>query len=93
MSPTVLDERVDATAPVYPSVRQYIHDLAARHGVIYQQTALDQLSDAYARLSDSDVELDETENLITALRRAKVISDDEGSDLHDAYIRGDLGLS
>jgi hypothetical protein len=60
---------------------------------ITEQTALDQLSDAHARLSDSDVELDETEQLLMALRRAKILSDDEGGDLHDAYIRGDLGLS
>ena len=79
-------------AKVWPSVRQHIHDLAAKHGVTYAQTPMDRLADVMAAMSDSAVELDETEKLITALERAGVITRDEGADLHDSYVRGDLGL-
>ena len=49
------------------SVRHHIHDLDAKHGVIWEQTALDHLADDYTGLSDNDVELDYTEKLTFAL--------------------------
>jgi hypothetical protein len=88
-----LAPRPASAEPHYPSVRRKIHDLAAAHGVVYERTPLDTLADAHARLSDSEVTLDETELLLVALRRADVIDDEGHGDLHDAYIRGDLGLS
>ena len=91
MPETTLDTRPAAQALL--SIREHVHGLAIAHGVVYEETALDQLANAHARLSDNDVTLDETERLIIALRRAGVVTDEEGSRLHDAYIRGDLGLS
>ena len=90
MADTTLDNRPAALAGT--SVRRRIHDLAAKHGVVYAATAIDQLANAHARLSDNDVTLDETENLVTALERAGVITDEEGRRLHSAYIR-ELGLT
>ena len=90
MADTTLDTR--DTARTGSSVRRRIHDLAAEHGVVYAATAFDQLANTHARLSDNDVTLDETENLVTALERAGVITDDEGRRLHSAYIR-ELGLT
>jgi hypothetical protein len=90
--PAKLAPRPAPAGPAYPPVRQRIHDLAAKHGVVYVRTTLDTMADAHARLSDSEVTLDETENLLIALRRAGIIDDDTHGDLHDAYIRGDLGL-
>jgi hypothetical protein len=91
--PAKLAPRPAPAGPAYPPVRQRIHDLAAKHGVVYVRTTLDTLADAHARLSDSEVALDETENLITALQRAGILSANDATDLHDAYICGDLGLS
>ena len=90
MSGTTLDDR--PTAQTSSSVRRRIHDLAAEHGVVYAATAFDQLANAHARLSDNDVTLDETENLVTALERSGVITDEEGRRLHSAYLR-ELGLT
>lgn len=74
-------------------VEAFVRDLARRHNIAYVQTASDRQCDDFARLSDSEVRFDETELLIIGLGRAKIISDAEEADLHDAYIRNDLGLS
>ena len=54
-------------------VRAFIANLAKRHGVTYVKTGYDALADVITRLSDDEVKPDETENLVVALRRAKVI--------------------
>ena len=73
-------------------VGPFIQALAARHGVAYVETASDRQSADFARLSDCAVELDGNERLLTALLRSALISESEHDDLHDAYIRNDLGL-
>lgn len=73
-------------------VGEFVRDLATRHRVAYVQTASDRQCDDFARLSDSAVSFDETELLLIALGRAGIITDAEEADLHDAYIRNDLGL-
>jgi hypothetical protein len=93
MTDTTPDGKRQAPAKASTSVRQRIRELAAAHGVAYTQTAFDRLAHDHARLSDNDLTLDETENLITALERAGVITDDEGWKLHGLYLRDDLGLS
>ena len=90
MADTTLDAR--PTAPTSSPVQRRIHDLAAEHGVVYAATAFDLLANAHARLSDNDVTLDETENLVTALERAGVVTEEEGRRLHSAYLR-ELGLT
>lgn len=45
------------------TAKQQIDLLAEQHGIIYHQTQLDELADTYSRLSDNEVELDETELL------------------------------
>lgn len=74
------------------TVGPYIRALAARHGVAYVETASDRQCADFARLSDSDVRLDDTERLLTALYRSGKITRAERNDLHEAYIRNDLGL-
>ena len=73
-------------------VGAFIRSLAAQHDVGYVETASDRQCADFARLSDSDVRLDETERLLTALYRRGAITRAERNDLHDAYIRHDLGL-
>ena len=74
-------------------VSAFVRELAAHHDVVYVQTASDRQCDDFARLSDSEVRFDEAELLIIALARANIITHAEKADLHDAYIRRDLGLS
>ena len=54
-------------------LRAFIADLAKRHGVTYVRTGIDALADVITHLSDDEVESDETEDLLVALRRAKAI--------------------
>lgn len=56
---------------------EYVTELARKHGVHYVRTADDALAEVFSRLSDAEVETDDTQDLIVALRRSKVI-DDEG---------------
>lgn len=51
----------------------YIADLAKRHDVVYIKTGHSALAEVITRLTGDDVKPDETEKLIIALRRAKVI--------------------
>jgi hypothetical protein len=52
---------------------EFIADLAERHGVKYVQTGSGALAQVITRLADDEVVPDETEKLVIALRRAKVI--------------------
>lgn len=54
-------------------VRQYVAALARRYGVVYAKTDNDALADVITRLADDDVRTDETEDLLVALKRARVI--------------------
>lgn len=54
-------------------VRHYVAALARRHGVVYSKTGNDALADVITRLADDDVRTDETEDLLVALNRARVI--------------------
>ena len=61
--------------------------LARKHDVTYQSTALDALGREITRLSDDDIELDEPELLLLALRRGGHLSKSEATRLHMAYLR------
>ena len=54
-------------------LREFIADLANRHGVAYVLDGTAALAQLITRLSDDEVVPDETEKLIIALARAKVI--------------------
>ena len=56
-----------AAISTFLSVRQHIHDLGAKHGVVCEQTAPDHLAVDHAGLFDYDVEFNHTEELIIAL--------------------------
>ncbi|MBN6739839.1 hypothetical protein JKG47_04695 [Acidithiobacillus sp. MC6.1] len=63
------------TAMMIPSsnLSEYIIALAEKRGVRYVKTANDALADVVTRLSDDEVDTDDTEDLIVALRRANAI--------------------
>ncbi len=55
------------------NLKAFIANLAKQHGVAYVRTGSSALAQVITRLSDDDAKPDESERLIIALRRAKVI--------------------
>lgn len=55
------------------SVRSYVETMASQHGIVYVRSGNDALADVVTRLSDDDIRTDATEDLLVALKRAKVI--------------------
>lgn len=51
----------------------FIAELAKRHGVVYVRDGNSALAEVITRLSDDEVKPDETEKLLIALGRAKII--------------------
>ena len=76
--------------PVAPAgkaaVAADIRQLARQHGVTYEASALDAWADQVTHLAGDDVELDDVENLLVALVRAKAITSKESTILHAAYL-------
>ena len=65
----------------------FIHALAQKHQVTYKQTATDILAGHFTRLSGDEVELDETQLLLLALRRAGYINGFDAMRIQAAYLR------
>jgi hypothetical protein len=63
-----------------------IRELAARHGVAVQRTALDDWADDATRLSGDDGVLDGVGELVVALRRARAVDGIELTRLHSRYL-------
>lgn len=72
------------------NVKAYVHRLAAEHGVTYIKTNLDHWAENVTRLSGDDVVFDETEELIVALARKGIISNEDVVPLHVSYLREKL---
>lgn len=51
----------------------FIADLVKRHGIVYVRTDSSTLAEVITRLAGDEVEPDETERLVIALRRANII--------------------
>ena len=64
----------------------YIQGLAAKHNVVCVRTATDQLAKTITRLSGDDVGPDEIEDLLVALKRAKVIDEEVMVHLLGSYL-------
>ncbi len=54
-------------------LKSFIAELAREHGISYVRTGTSALAQVITRLADDDVTPDETEKLVIALRRAKII--------------------
>jgi hypothetical protein len=78
---TIIRAIADLTA------KQQIDLLVAQHGITYHQTQLDELADTYSRLSDNEIELDETELLLLELDRAGILTGKDNGLLHLQYLR------
>lgn len=81
--------RIDADIPA-TGLADYITGLAQQHGVHYERTSNDALSEAITRLSDDDVEMDPVVLLLLALERAGVIPSKDVVPLHVNYMREKL---
>lgn len=51
-----------------------IHKLAQKHNITHQHSPLDRWADNISRLSDAEVELDETQWLLVELNRAGILT-------------------
>lgn len=65
--------------------KEFIINLAREHKVKFVSTELTRLADKISELSDSDVVLDDIENLVVALRKAGVITGHEMGLLIQGY--------
>jgi hypothetical protein len=69
------------------TAKQKIKLLAQEYCIVYHQTYFDELADTYARLSDCNVELDETQLLLLELDRAGILTGKENDSIHLQYLR------
>jgi hypothetical protein len=69
------------------TAKQTIHQLASQHGISHHHSPLDELGEAFSRLSDNEVELDETEWLLVELDRTNILTGLENTQLHAQYLR------
>lgn len=67
-------------------IKQQIHMLAQQHQITYKPTELDELAQTYSRLSDVNVQFDETELLLVELDRAGILTDRDNGLLHIQYL-------
>jgi hypothetical protein len=69
------------------TAQQTIQQLADQHGIVHHHSVLDKLGETFSRLSDNEVELDETEWLLVELDRANILTGVENTLLHSQYLR------
>ncbi|WP_339461286.1 hypothetical protein [Pseudomonas sp. EA_105y_Pfl2_R69] len=73
------------------NVEEYVRALASAHGVTLDEDAYDRLARVLTKLSDDNVELDELERLLVALKRKGVIAKTEMLMLQLEYLEGKRG--
>lgn len=78
-----------STAIRIPEITALIRNLAAEHSVTYEETATDRLAGHITRLSGDDVQLDDTQLLLLALRRGGHITGTRVMELLGAYLHRD----
>lgn len=66
---------------------QTIQQLAHQHGIVHHHSQLDEWGDTISRLSDNEVELDETQWLLVELGRAGILTGKDNGLLHLQYLR------
>ncbi len=70
------------------TVKEKIWQIAEQHNITHQHSQLDRLGESISRLSDNEMELDETQWLLVELGRAKVITGQEQIALNTQYMFG-----
>jgi hypothetical protein len=69
------------------TAQQTIKQLANQHNISHQHSQLDEWGNAISRLSDSEVELDETQWLLVELGRAGILTGKDNTMLHAQYLK------
>jgi hypothetical protein len=69
------------------TTKQKIQQLAKQHSITHYHSQLDEWGNTISRLSDSEVELDETQWLLIELGRAGIITGKENTLLHAQYLK------
>lgn len=69
------------------SIARWVRQISQERGLTFRPRPSDVFAAAAARLSDAEVEFDETERLLLALERARVIDGFQRSLLHFSYLR------
>ena len=82
-------DRIDIAAALRSgaNVAGFVRDLAQAHGVSSADSTLDTFARAASRLSDAEVQTDETEDLLVALVRAGIITSTDSMALQAAHLR------
>ena len=69
------------------TTKQKIQQLANQHTITHHHSQLDEWGNTISRLSDSEVELDETQWLLIELNRAGILTGKNNSQLHFQYLQ------
>lgn len=69
------------------TAKQLIHQVASQNGIVHNHSPLDKWGNMIAKLSDSEVELDETQWLLVELNRVGILTGQENSRLHFQYLQ------
>jgi hypothetical protein len=84
------DEQIHDIATRHPArISTWVSANANRRGIRFNNTRYYRLASAISRLSDSEAELDSTEQLLVALSKAKVITISQLGVLQVSYLRHD----
>lgn len=87
-SPSVTSQQVAQVARgTSVSIGNWVRKTAQEHGITYRSTLTRHFAEAASRLSDADVELDQIEQLLIALRRAGIITAIQRGLLQSNYLR------
>ncbi len=68
------------------SVAEWVRAIARQHGIAFMAGSVDIFANAVSRLSDLDVHVDEIEQLLLALGRRGIITNQQRCALHGAYV-------
>jgi hypothetical protein len=69
------------------TTKQKIQQLANQNNITHHHSQLDEWGNTISRLSDSEVELDETQWLLIELNRAGILTGKDNSQLHLQYLQ------
>ncbi|MBS1815258.1 MAG: hypothetical protein JSS87_10320 [Acidobacteria bacterium] len=82
------DEQVKCIANTdSQTIAAWVRSAAGQRHIMYTPSILRKFAEAASRLSDADVELDEIEHLLIALRRAHVLTQRQRTMLQAAYLQ------
>jgi hypothetical protein len=90
LRPAYSDEKIRTIAQRHPGrISAWVQANTRKRGIYQLNTRYNKLASAISRLSDSEAELDNTEQLLVAMSKAKVITTSQLGVLQVNYLRYD----